>query len=88
MLQRVNPLVPTYLKNEPTDSPVGLTNFKFTDFFRCHNATEYFTCRLRPSSTACLPSAATVKYKVAYAAIVFIFLFSTLVVVERPGEAD
>jgi len=25
MLQRVNPLVPTDLKNEPTDSPVGLS---------------------------------------------------------------
>ena len=41
--------------------------------FRCRTATEYFTCRLRLGSTACLPVAATVKYKVACAATVFIF---------------
>jgi len=35
-------------------------------------ATEYFTCRHRLHSTACLPAAVTVKYNVAYAATVFL----------------
>jgi hypothetical protein len=39
----------------------------------CRNTTEYFTCRLRLRSTACLIAAATVKYNVAYAATVFIY---------------
>jgi hypothetical protein len=46
--------------------------------FRCRTATEYFTFRHRLRSTACLPSAAIVKYNVACAATVF-FLLSALI---------